>query len=108
MTKHRLFAIVGWKDSGKTTLVAKLVEHFTRQGLSVSTLKHAHHSFDLDQAGTDSFKHRSAGATEVVLVSGKRWAIQHELNNEPEPTIWGNARTPLTLRHGVGRRFQRR
>ena len=82
------FAVVGWKNSGKTTLVARLVEHLTNQGLVVSTLKHAHHSFDLDREGTDSFAHRTAGASEVVLVSAGRWAIQHELKEDSEPSVW--------------------
>ncbi|MBO6815593.1 MAG: molybdopterin-guanine dinucleotide biosynthesis protein B [Rhizobiaceae bacterium] len=82
------FGIAGWKNSGKTSLVAGLVEEISTRGLVVSTIKHAHHTFDLDTAGTDSFKHRKAGAHEVVLVSGKRWAIQHELAERPEPDFW--------------------
>lgn len=82
-----IFGITGWKNSGKTTLVVRVVEELTRRGLTVSTVKHAHHSFDIDQAGTDSFKHRAAGAQEVALVSGTRWALMHELRDEDEPTL---------------------
>ena len=81
---NRLFGIVGWKNSGKTTLVAALVEEFTKRGLRVSTIKHAHHDFAFDKEGTDSFKHRAAGAHEVALVSSKRWAIIHENETESE------------------------
>jgi len=87
MNTDKCFGIAGWKDSGKTSLVARLVTEITTRGLTVSTIKHAHHSFDLDAPQTDSYKHRSAGAREVVLVSSKRWAIQHELNGEDEPTF---------------------
>jgi molybdopterin-guanine dinucleotide biosynthesis adapter protein len=80
----RLFGIVGWKNSGKTTLVAKLVTELKARGFSVSTIKHAHHAFDLDQPGRDSFKHREAGAQEVLISSGKRWALMHELQGEDE------------------------
>lgn len=83
----KCFGIAGWKNSGKTTLVASLVKEITSRGIIVSTLKHAHHSFDLDQKGTDSFKHREAGARETVLVSRNRWAIQHELDGEDEPSF---------------------
>jgi molybdopterin-guanine dinucleotide biosynthesis protein B len=85
MNIDKCFGIAGWKNSGKTSLVASLVSEFNRRGLKISTIKHAHHSFDLDTPGTDSFKHRQAGAGEVVLVSANRWAIQHELNDEAEP-----------------------
>ncbi len=80
-----LFGIVGWKNSGKTTLVERLVSHITKRGYTVSTIKHAHHSFDIDHAGTDSHRHRVAGATEVMLASSNRWAIIHELREEAEP-----------------------
>lgn len=85
MTRIPCFGIAGWKNSGKTSLVAGLVAEISSRGFSVSTIKHAHHDFDLDQSGTDSFAHRKAGAKEVMLVSGKRWALQHELNDEDEP-----------------------
>lgn len=73
-----VFGITGWKNSGKTTLTERLVAEFTRRGLKVSTVKHAHHGFDTDQPGTDSHRHRQAGAREVAIVSARRWAIVHE------------------------------
>jgi molybdopterin-guanine dinucleotide biosynthesis protein MobB len=79
-----VFGIVGWKNSGKTTLVARLVTEIKSRGYSVSTIKHAHHDFDLDQPGRDSYKHREAGAKEVLISSGKRWALMHELESEDE------------------------
>ena len=84
MKYKNVFGIVGWKNSGKTTLVENLVKNITDQGYQVSTIKHAHHSFDIDHEGTDSFRHRKAGAKEVVLASRKRWALIHELVDEPE------------------------
>jgi len=81
---NRVFGIVGWKNSGKTTLVSALVAEFTRRGLKVSTIKHAHHNFSIDQKGTDSFRHRESGAHEVALVSSKRWAIMHENSTDSE------------------------
>ncbi len=83
----KLFGIVGWKNAGKTTLVAKLVTELKARGLSVSTVKHAHHAFDLDQPGRDSYQHREAGAQEVLISSGKRWALMHELENETEYSL---------------------
>lgn len=83
----RVFGITGWKNSGKTTLVVALVEEFVRRGLRVSTIKHAHHAFDIDVPGKDSFRHRSAGATEVAVASGSRWALMHELRAEAPPTL---------------------
>ncbi len=85
MKETGLFGIVGWKNSGKTTLVERLVSHITKNGYTVSTIKHAHHSFDIDHEGTDSHRHRIAGATEVLLTSSNRWAIIHELKEEAEP-----------------------
>lgn len=84
---RRVFGITGWKNSGKTTLTERLVVELVRRGWRVSTVKHAHHDFDIDQEGTDSFRHRSAGATEVAIVSGRRWALMHELRGEEEPTL---------------------
>ena len=84
MKYKNVFGIVGWKNSGKTTLVENLVKNITDQGYKVSTIKHAHHSFDIDHEGTDSFRHRKAGAKEVVLASRKRWALIHELMDETE------------------------
>lgn len=82
-----IFGITGWKNSGKTTLVARLVAEITSRGYSVSTIKHAHHAFDIDQPGTDSYRHREAGAVEVALVSGHRWALMHELRGDDEPPL---------------------
>ena len=81
------FGIVGAKNTGKTTLVCGLVSTFVGQGLRVATVKHAHHSFEIDHEGTDSYNHRLAGATEVAVVSDTRWAIVHELRNEAEPDL---------------------
>ncbi|MEM9432250.1 MAG: molybdopterin-guanine dinucleotide biosynthesis protein B [Pseudomonadota bacterium] len=83
----RVIGVTGWKDQGKTTLVAALVRHFTGEGLSVSTIKHAHAGFDIDQPGRDSFRHREAGAREVVLASPRRVAVVEELRSAPEPTL---------------------
>ncbi|MFK5996847.1 MAG: molybdopterin-guanine dinucleotide biosynthesis protein B [Rhodobacterales bacterium] len=80
----KVFGIVGWKNSGKTTLVAKLVTELKTRGFSASTVKHAHHKFDLDQPGRDSYQHRKAGAQEVLISSGKRWALMHELEGRDE------------------------
>lgn len=86
MTRN-VFGITGWKNSGKTTLTVALVEELTRRGWKVSTVKHAHHAFDIDKDGTDSFRHRQAGASEVAIVSGNRWALMHELRDEEEPAL---------------------
>jgi molybdopterin-guanine dinucleotide biosynthesis protein B len=83
----RIFGLAGWSGSGKTTLIAKLLPALTAKGLRVSTLKHAHHEFDLDKPGKDSWVHRHSGATEVAIVSAKRYAIMHELRGDPEPAI---------------------
>jgi molybdopterin-guanine dinucleotide biosynthesis protein B len=80
----RIIGLAGWSGSGKTTLITKLIPRLIARGVLVSTLKHAHHGFDLDQPGKDSFFHRAAGATEVIISSAKRWAILHELREEPE------------------------
>jgi molybdopterin-guanine dinucleotide biosynthesis protein B len=88
MTKgHRIFGISGWKNSGKTGLAVRLVEEFTRRGYMISTIKHAHHDFDIDKVGADSYRHRKAGAHEVTIVSGTRYAIMHELRGASEPTF---------------------
>jgi len=84
---QRVFGITGWKNSGKTTMTERLVAEFRRRGRSVSTVKHAHHGFDIDREGADSFRHRQAGAGEVAIVSGRRWALMHELRGEAEPTL---------------------
>ena len=78
-------AIVGWKKSGKTTLTVRLVEELTRRGHRVATVKHAHHAFQIDDAETDSARHRRAGAQQVAVVSSERWAIVRELSGAPEP-----------------------
>lgn len=83
----KIFGIVGWKNAGKTGLMERLVSDISSRGLVVSTIKHAHHVFDLDQPGKDSFRHRVAGAREVLIGSGKRWALMHELRGEDEPTL---------------------
>jgi molybdopterin-guanine dinucleotide biosynthesis protein B len=80
----RIIGLAGWSGSGKTTLITKLIPRLIARGLRVSTLKHAHHGFDMDQPGKDSFFHRTAGATEVIISSAKRWAVLHELRDEPE------------------------
>jgi molybdopterin-guanine dinucleotide biosynthesis protein B len=82
--RMRIIGLAGWSGSGKTTLITRLVPHLIARGLRVSTLKHAHHGFDLDQPGKDSFMHRAAGATEVVVSSARRFAILHELRDEME------------------------
>lgn len=82
-----VFGITGWKNSGKTTLVTRLVSELSGRGLTVSTVKHAHHAFDIDQPGTDSHRHREAGASEVMIVSDQRWALMHELREEDEPPM---------------------
>ncbi|OQM76761.1 molybdopterin-guanine dinucleotide biosynthesis protein B [Manganibacter manganicus] len=84
---QRVFGITGWKNSGKTTLTERLVAELTRRGRRVATVKHAHHDFDIDKQGTDSFRHRQAGACEVAIVSNRRWALMHELQGEDEPTL---------------------
>lgn len=84
---RRVFGITGWKNSGKTTLTERLVTELAGRGWTISTVKHAHHDFDIDHAGTDSFRHRKAGASEVAIVSGRRWALMHELRGEEEPAL---------------------
>ena len=83
----KVIGVAGFKNAGKTTLVEKLVAELTRRGYRVSTVKHAHHSFDIDHEGRDSFRHRKAGASEVAVVSRHRWAIIHESREEAEPTL---------------------
>lgn len=85
--KPAIFGVTGYKNSGKTTLVSKLVAALTARGHLVSTVKHAHHAFDIDQPGRDTYQHREAGAREVAIVSGKRWALMHELADEDEPSL---------------------
>jgi molybdopterin-guanine dinucleotide biosynthesis adapter protein len=84
---QKIIGVAGFKNAGKTTLVEKLVVVLTQKGYRISTVKHAHHSFDIDHEGRDSFRHRKAGATEVAVVSKSRWAIIHELREETEPSL---------------------
>jgi molybdopterin-guanine dinucleotide biosynthesis protein B len=84
---HKVIGVAGFKNAGKTTLVERLVRELTGRGYRVATVKHAHHSFDIDHAGRDSFRHRHAGAVEVAVISGQRWAIIHELRDEGEPSF---------------------
>ena len=83
----RVYGVVGWKNAGKTGLMERLVTEITGRGFSVSTVKHAHHSFDVDHPGKDSHRHRVAGAREVLLASRNRFALMHELHGEDEPTL---------------------
>jgi molybdopterin-guanine dinucleotide biosynthesis protein B len=83
----KIFGLAGWSGSGKTTLMVRLVPELVSRGLRVSTMKHAHHAFDVDQPGKDSFEHRKAGATEVLVTSANRWALMHENRGEPEPSV---------------------
>ncbi len=80
----KLFGFAGWSGSGKTTLIERLVPLMVARSLKVSLIKHAHHSFDVDQAGKDSYRHRHAGCTEVLVSSARRWALMHELRGAPE------------------------
>jgi molybdopterin-guanine dinucleotide biosynthesis protein B len=83
----RIIGLAGWSGSGKTTLVTKVIPVLVKRGLKIATVKHAHHDFDTDQPGKDSWLHRQAGASEVAIVSSRRWAIVHELGDEPEPPL---------------------
>ena len=83
----RVIGLAGWSGSGKTTLLARLIPLLTGEGLRVSTIKHAHHNFDVDKPGKDSWTHRQAGASEVLVVSDTRWALMHELRGEAEPSL---------------------
>jgi molybdopterin-guanine dinucleotide biosynthesis protein B len=82
----KIFGLAGWSGSGKTTLLVRLLPELVGRGLTVSTVKHAHHNFEIDRPGKDSYEHREAGATEVMLSGGKRWALMHEIRNDPEPS----------------------
>jgi molybdopterin-guanine dinucleotide biosynthesis protein B len=83
----RIIGLAGWSGSGKTTLLTKVIPRIVARGLKVSTVKHAHHSFEMDRPGKDSHTHRMAGATEVLVGSANRWAVVHELRGEGEPTL---------------------
>lgn len=83
----KIFGVVGWKNSGKTGLMERLVREISDRGFSVSTVKHAHHSFDVDHPGKDSYRHRESGAREVLLSSRNRWALMHEMQDEDEHSL---------------------
>ena len=83
----KIIGLAGWSGAGKTTLLVKLIPHLLTQGLVVSTLKHAHHAFDVDTPGKDSYEHRQAGAREVLIASAARFALMHELRGAPEPDL---------------------
>ena len=82
-----VFGLAGWSGSGKTTLLTAVVPELVARGLSVSTIKHAHHEFDIDRPGKDSWRHRQSGAHEVMVASSRRWALMHELRDAPEPSL---------------------
>jgi len=83
----KIFGFAGFSGSGKTTLIEQLIPLFVARGLRVSLIKHAHHSFDVDQPGKDSYRHRHAGASEVLITSSRRWVLMHELRGEAEPSM---------------------
>ena len=83
----KIFGFAGYSGSGKTTLIEQLIPIFRQRGLSVSLIKHAHHTFDVDQPGKDSYRHRHAGCTEVLVSSSRRWALMHELRGAQEPPL---------------------
>ena len=83
----KVFGFAGWSGSGKTTLIEELIPRFALEGCSVSLIKHAHHEFDIDQPGKDSYRHRHAGCNEVLVTSDVRWALMHELRGAPEPSL---------------------
>ena len=83
----RIIGLAGWSGSGKTTLITKVIPVLAGRGLKIATVKHAHHEFDIDQPGKDSWLHRASGASEVLVTSSRRWALIHELRDEPEPPL---------------------
>ena len=83
----KIFGFAGYSGSGKTTLIEKLIPVFNEAGLTVSIIKHAHHDFDIDQPGKDSYRHRKAGAREVLIASDKRWALMHEMHDEQQQSV---------------------
>jgi molybdopterin-guanine dinucleotide biosynthesis protein B len=83
----KVIGLAGWSGAGKTTLLARIIPHFLKEGLRVSVIKHAHHSFDVDVPGKDSWVHRQSGAVEVLVSSGQRWALMHELRGAAEPRL---------------------
>ncbi len=104
VTQRFVFGVTGWKNAGKTTLTERLVAEFVRRGWRVSTVKHAHHDADIDRPGTDSFRHRAAGAREVALVGGRRYAIMREEADPPLAEVLARlAPTDLVLIEGYKR-----
>lgn len=95
----KIFGLAGWSGSGKTTLMVRLLPELVGRGLTVSTVKHAHHNFEIDRPGKDSYEHREAGATEVMVSGGKRWALMHEIREKAEPRAIDLVRhmTPVDL-----------
>jgi len=95
----KIFGLAGWSGSGKTTLMVRLLPELVGRGISVSTVKHAHHSFEIDRPGKDSYEHRVAGATEVMVTGGLRWALMHEIRDQAEPSVADLMRhmTPVDL-----------
>jgi molybdopterin-guanine dinucleotide biosynthesis protein B len=95
----KVIGLAGWSGAGKTTLLVRLIPVMKERGLTVSTLKHAHHAFDVDHPGKDSFAHREAGASEVLVASRQRWALMHELQGDAEPALPGLLRrlSPVDL-----------
>jgi len=85
--RMKVFGFAGYSGSGKTTLIEQLIPRFVSRGVRVSLIKHAHHTFDVDQPGKDSYRHRHAGAGEVLVTSSRRWVLMHELRGEPEPSF---------------------
>jgi molybdopterin-guanine dinucleotide biosynthesis protein B len=83
----KIFGFAGWSGSGKTTLIEKLIPRLIARGLRVSLIKHAHHTFDVDQPGKDSYRHRHAGASEILVTSSRRWVLMHELRGSPESSF---------------------
>ena len=83
----RTFGFAGWSGSGKTTLIEQLIPRMVQSGLRVSLIKHAHHTFDVDHPGKDSYRHRQAGASEIMVTSSRRWVLMHELRGAPEPAF---------------------
>jgi len=83
----KIFGLAGWSGAGKTSLIVRLMPELVGRGLAVSTMKHAHHAFDIDTPGKDSYEHRQAGATEVLVTSANRWALMHEHRGAPEATV---------------------
>lgn len=83
----KTFGFAGWSGSGKTTLIEQLIPRFVKRGMKVALIKHAHHTFDVDKEGKDSYRHRQAGATEILVTSSRRWVLMHELRGAPEPSF---------------------